>query len=213
MTQPVTFPADGAIIAAPLDPSSAGVRPTMISLLVDPQLLATGYRVSDLVGRTVINVAGETVAKVDDLIVGSNEAVPFAVLSVGGVLGMGVKHVVVAYSALEVNDRRMLFRGATKEALMSLPDLMLGTGERTSNVVGATVVNGDDETVGTVDDLFITANENIHFAVLSVGGFLGLGAKRVVVPYRALERQDKAVLFLDATRECLKSLPEFNYCN
>ena len=47
-------------------------------------------------------------------------------------------------------------------------------------MVGGTVVN---ETVGTIDDLILTPNEKVPFAVLSVGGFLGMGTKYVVVPY------------------------------
>jgi len=72
--------------------------------------------------RSVVNEAGESVGTIDDLIVTPNEKVPFAVLSVGGFLGIGTKYVVVPYSALEVNDKRMMLRGATKESLKSLPE-------------------------------------------------------------------------------------------
>jgi hypothetical protein len=56
---------------------------------VDPQSVATGYRTSKVVGSTVVNEANETVGTIDDLIVTPSEKVPFAVLSVGGFLGMG----------------------------------------------------------------------------------------------------------------------------
>lgn len=59
---------------------------------------------------------------IDDLIVTPNDKVPFAVLSVGGFLGIGTKYVVVSFAALEVNDKRMMLRGATKESLKSLPE-------------------------------------------------------------------------------------------
>ena len=49
------------------------------------------------------------------------------------------------------------------------------------------------------------------FAVLSVGGFLGLGTKYVVVPFGSLKMQDKKILLPGATKEALKALPEFNY--
>ena len=71
-------------------------------------------------GSTVINEANETVGTIDDLIVTPGEKVPFAVLSVGGFLGMGTKYVVVPYSSLEVNDKRMMLRGATKDSLKGL---------------------------------------------------------------------------------------------
>ena len=51
-----------------------------------------------------------------------------------------------------------------------------------------------DQTVGTIDDLIVTPNEKVPFAVLSVGAFLSLGMKYVVVPYSALEVRDNHVI-------------------
>ena len=65
--------------------------------------------------------------------------------------------------------------------------------------------------MGTIDDLIVTPSEKVPFAVLSVGGFLGLGTKYVVVPYSALEIRDKRMVLPGATKESLKSLPEFKY--
>jgi hypothetical protein len=89
---------------------------------VDPTTLATGYRTSKVVGSTVVNEANETVGTIDDLIVTPGEKVPFAVLSVGGFLGMGTKYVVVPFSALQVMDKKMVLPGATKESLKALPE-------------------------------------------------------------------------------------------
>src|SRR5476651_427577 len=77
---------------------------------VDPQVLTSGNRASKVVGSTVVNEANDTVGTVDDLIITPSEKVPYAVLSVGGFLGMGTKYVVVPYSALEVNNKRMMLR-------------------------------------------------------------------------------------------------------
>lgn len=55
---------------------------------VDVRTVATGYRSSKIVGSTVVNEANETVGKVDDLIVTPDNKVPFAILSVGGFLGV-----------------------------------------------------------------------------------------------------------------------------
>ncbi|MBB6250684.1 PRC-barrel domain-containing protein [Nitrospirillum iridis] len=104
-------------------PAFAQGAPQTISLLkIDPASLATGYRTSKVVGSSVLNEADETIGTIDDLIVTPGEKVPFAVLSVGGFLGMGTKYVVVPYSALEVSDKRMLLRGATKDSLKGLPE-------------------------------------------------------------------------------------------
>lgn len=111
------------VVAALSGPAFAQGAPQTLSLMkVDPASVATGYRTSKVVGSTVINEANETVGKIDDLIVTPNEKVPFAVLSVGGFLGIGSKYVVVPFSALEVNEKRMMLRGATKESLKGLPE-------------------------------------------------------------------------------------------
>lgn len=100
---------------------SQGVPQTMALTKIDPASLATGYRTSKVVGATVVNEANEAIGTIDDLIVTPSEKVPFAVLSIGGFLGMGTTYVVIPYSQLEVQDQRMLLRGATKESLKALP--------------------------------------------------------------------------------------------
>jgi hypothetical protein len=124
MTRSIAFLAGAAVIAAALSgPAlSQGAPQTVALLKVDPLSLATGYRTSKVVGSSVVNEANETVGTIDDLIVAPNEKVPFAVLSVGGFLGMGTHYVVIPYSALEVRDKQMLFRGATKDSLAVLPE-------------------------------------------------------------------------------------------
>ena len=101
---------------------SQGTPQTAAIMKVDPQSVATGYRTSKVVGSTVVNEANETVGTIDDLIVTPSEKVPFAVLSVGGFLGMGTKYVVVPYSALQVRDKKMILPGATKDSLKALPE-------------------------------------------------------------------------------------------
>jgi hypothetical protein len=124
MNRSVVLLAGAAVFVATLaGPAVSQGTPQTLSLMkVDPQSLATGYRTSKVVGSTVVNEANETVGTIDDLIVTPGEKVPFAVLSVGGFLGMGTKYVVVPYSSLEVHDKKMVLHGATKESLKSLPE-------------------------------------------------------------------------------------------
>ena len=124
MTRSIHILASAAVIAVVLGgPACAQGAPQTLSLMtIDQQTLATGYRTSKVVGSPVINEANETIGTIDDLIVTPTDKVPFAVLAVGGFLGVGAKFVVVPYSALEVHDARMMLRGATKDSLRSLPD-------------------------------------------------------------------------------------------
>jgi hypothetical protein len=107
---------------APVPAFAQGTPQTISFVRIDAQTLATGYRTSKVVGATVFNEANETVGKIDDLIVTPNDRVPFAVLSVGGFLGVGTSYVVIPYSNLELRDEKVILRGATKESLQKLPE-------------------------------------------------------------------------------------------
>ena len=98
-----------------------GAKQTIVLSVVDPSTLTTGYRSSKVIGSTVFNEANEEIGKIDDLIVTPKDSVPYAVISVGGFLGMGSHYVVVPASSLEVDSKRMLLRGATKDSLKALP--------------------------------------------------------------------------------------------
>ena len=113
--------AAASMLAAP--PVLAQGTPQTITLMkVDPQTLATGFRVSKVLGATVVNEAGEKVGTIDDLILIPSDKVPYAVLSVGGFFGMGTRLVVVPYDAMKAGDKNMVLPGATKDSLKILPE-------------------------------------------------------------------------------------------
>jgi PRC-barrel domain len=99
-----------------------GAPQTVTLMKVDPQTLATGYRTSKVVGATVVNDANETVGTIDDLIVTPGGQTPYAVLSVGGALGMGTRYVVVPFTSLKIVDKKMVLPGGSKDALKALPE-------------------------------------------------------------------------------------------
>jgi sporulation protein YlmC with PRC-barrel domain len=86
-------------------------------------------------------------------------------------------------------------------------------GYRTSKLKGTNVVNDQNEKIGTLDDVIIGRDGNALFAVLQVGGFLGLGGRLVAVPYQNLDVSDdgRRIVLPGATKEALKNLPEFKY--
>ncbi len=130
MTRSMTILTTAGLLAACLSSPvfSQGAPQTVTLMKVDPASLATGYRTSKVVGSTVVNEANETVGTIDDLIVTPSEKVPFAVLSVGGFLGMDAKYVVVPFASLQVQDKRMVLPGATKDSLKALPAFKYNTG-------------------------------------------------------------------------------------
>ncbi|WP_082814157.1 PRC-barrel domain-containing protein [Paraburkholderia monticola] len=89
--------------------------------------------------------------------------------------------------------------------------VQLATGYRASKIDGAPVFNHSHDKIGTIDDLIIGPNNPVPYAILSVGGFLGMGTHLVAVPWNSLQIVDRQMRLPDATKESLKALPEFRY--
>lgn len=89
---------------------------------------------------------------------------------------------------------------------------ILTTGYRASKLLGSNVYNSDGDTIGTIDDFILGSDKNVSFAVISVGGFLGMGARHIAVPATLFERNEKGQLVLpNAKKDELMALPEFKY--
>ena len=84
---------------------------------------------------------------------------------------------------------------------------------RASKLIGASVVNEKDEKIGSVDDLIVTPADRVLFAVISVGGFLGINGRLVAVPYSSLTVDEKGgkVTLPGATKDALTKMPAFHY--
>jgi len=83
---------------------------------------------------------------------------------------------------------------------------------RASKVVGASVYNDQNQSIGSIDDVLMSDNDHkAATAVLSVGGFLGMGAKLVSVPFDQLKIQDDKIVMPGATKASLEGMPEYHY--
>lgn len=82
----------------------------------------------------------------------------------------------------------------------------------TADVESATVYGRDDETIGSVSSLKVGTDGKITAAVIDVGGFLGMGAHSVMLPFSELtvlhanDGSDVRV-HLDTTKDKLKAMP------
>src|SRR6201985_1527959 len=66
---------------------------------------------------------------------------------------------------------------------------------RASKVVGLNVYNEKNENVGSINDLLMEKNGSIKAAVISVGGFLGMGARLVAVPFDKIKFSTEPVAY------------------
>ncbi len=62
-------------------------------------------------------------------------------------------------------------------------------------------------------NVIITPSGQAPYVVLSVGGFLGLGTKYVVVSFPSLKVIDKKMVLPGGSKDALKALPEFKYAS
>jgi sporulation protein YlmC with PRC-barrel domain len=91
---------------------------------------------------------------------------------------------------------------------------VVSQGYRLSKLIGSSVINDKNEKIGTIDDLIADKDKKqLQFAVLQVGGFLGVGGRLIAVPYDSLVIDDKGqkVTLPGASKDELKKLSQFNY--
>ena len=100
------------------------------------------------------------------------------------------------------------------------PDLTVATvklqgGFRISKLIGSAVYNDQNEKIGSLDDLITKDGSQIIMAVVSVGGFLGMGNKLVAVPYDQLHlemnKDQPKVTIPNASKDALGAMPNFTY--
>ncbi|MGZ3257461.1 MAG: PRC-barrel domain-containing protein, partial [Croceibacterium sp.] len=108
-----------------------------------------------------------------------------------------------------VNPKPVLSQGVQ---LVQVDVNVVAQGYRLSKLTGSSVTNEKNEKIGTVDD-FVVARNRALFAVLHVGGFLGIGAHLVAVPYDSLIIDDEGskIQLPGASKDELKKLPELKY--
>ena len=81
----------------------------------------------------------------------------------------------------------------------------------TKQILGKPVYNAKNEKVGEVDDLIIAPDSASSYAIIGVGGFLGLGERQVAVPANHLKHTEGRIVLPDATKEALQAMPSFQY--
>lgn len=92
-------------------------------------------------------------------------------------------------------------------------DLKYRVDKDVDKLIGQDVVNSQGDTFGSVENMLISDPYNVQYAIISVGGFLGIGDKLVAVPVKNLHlnKDTGNVTLKNVTEEDLKNAPEFEY--
>ena len=121
------------------------------------------------------------------------------------VVGVATMIVVIAAAHVPVAD-------AAPVDLVVVDVVQVANGYRASKLHGATVSNPQNQKIGTLDDL-IVGKDRVLFAIVEVGGFLGIGSHFIAVPYSSLQINEDGsrIVLPGATKQQVKGLPEFKY--
>lgn len=89
-----------------------------------------------------------------------------------------------------------------------------GTAEvKGARLIGADLVNSVNDKLGDVDEVLVTTDGRVNAVVVAMGGMLGLGERKVVVPWERLRFSSQGndlVVKTDISRETLNAMPEYS---
>lgn len=80
------------------------------------------------------------------------------------------------------------------------------------SVLGREFRTSVEEDTGRIIDLLADRQGQVRAAVVEIGGFLGIGTRKIAVDWSALRfepKEKQSVIFLDMGREELKRAPEY----
>jgi sporulation protein YlmC with PRC-barrel domain len=69
---------------------------------------------------------------------------------------------------------------------------------RAAKLVGLSVYNNNNESVGSINDLLMDKNGSIKAVVIGVGGFLGVGEHLVAIPFEKIKFVNEPIVYSGA---------------
>ena len=78
-------------------------------------------------------------------------------------------------------------------------------------ILGKDVYNDTGDKVGEINDLIVTPTKAVSYAIVGVGGFLGMGEHEIAVPVGKMKLEQGKIVLRGATKEALKAAPKFEY--
>ena len=78
-------------------------------------------------------------------------------------------------------------------------------------ILGKDVYNEAGDKIGEIEDLIVTPSRSLSYAIVGVGGFLGVGERNVAVPVAKFKQQMGKIVLPGATKDKLMAAPKFEY--
>jgi hypothetical protein len=77
-----------------------------------------------------------------------------------------------------------------------------------ADLIGADVYGTDNDSIGEIEDVIVSPDNKPSYALVSYGGFLGLGEEQAAVPVAALRVSPDKYVFVPMTADHLKAAPK-----
>jgi hypothetical protein len=78
-----------------------------------------------------------------------------------------------------------------------------------SELIGADVYGPDNNSVGEIDDIVVSPDNTPAYALISYGGFLGMGEDQTAVPVTSIRFSEDNYAFVSFNADQLKAAPKF----
>jgi hypothetical protein len=78
-------------------------------------------------------------------------------------------------------------------------------------ILGQPVFNDRNERVGSIDDVIVTSDKAVSYAIVNAGAYIGIGKHDVAIPVSHFTMMGKKLVLAGATKDALKSYPAFEY--
>jgi hypothetical protein len=94
--------------------------------------------------------------------------------------------------------------------VIELKELVIGWSVR-KDLLGKGVQNDKKENLGKIEDVIVSPTNSLSYAIVGVGGFLGIPSRLVAIPMKQLKLQSSQLVLPGATKDTLKAMPPFVY--
>ena len=122
--------------------------------------------------------------------------------------------ILVGLAVAVPGDSRAQVAGSTVlgVSVAELRDVTLGWSAK-RQILGQPVYNNMDERVGSIDDIIVSLDKSVSYAIINAGGFLAVAKHNVAVQVSQLKLVNNKLVLPGATKDALKASPGFEYAN
>jgi sporulation protein YlmC with PRC-barrel domain len=97
-------------------------------------------------------------------------------------------------------------------AYAELRDVTTGWSAK-KQILGKKVFNDSGDTVGKIDDIIVSPDKAVSYAIIGAGGFLNVNRHDVAIPVNQMKEDGGKFILAGATKDAIKAMPEFEYAD